>query len=488
MHDGTYATRTEPGPTAQSAFARKYAPILLVAAAVFLLVLVLARSPLEGYVVSQKIQSADDRGLTTPPLATEQVTNWLKTDAVLAATVQQVCPRDSLAAQNDLVQAMQAGLTVQAAEDAAKSSWQLALQHRDRQLAARLLTKLGESLAEQLKHLDRTEAQLLVEHYQQSVTQARADEESARQLLERARHEQLAAAMQPAPREAAKPAAETLNPVWQELQQKLQLARTRLDQLLTARTPEHPQVIEAQALLVSLQQQLEQTPREMQTSDSTDQQPTPAVRGPQLQEAAAAPSRVPVRLVSSAAEGVSQNSLKLANEIQQLTSQWTAATNKRTVLERQAADAQQQWVRGLNAKAWEVSPVRTQAQIGGRVTPFQWLLAGSLALCAALGTWRLSYLVANDGSLNSVAQLAETLPLPVLGEVPLTTELPRRSPERRSWQLERLTQLSLAVIAAVILVVAWASAADSNLSAQWASDPASTLGQAFDLLHHRVVG
>ncbi|QDU30706.1 hypothetical protein ETAA8_58540 [Anatilimnocola aggregata] len=492
MHDGPYAARSEPGFADPSAMSRKYAPILLVATAVFLLVLVLARSPLEGYIVSQKIQAADDRAMTTAPLATEQVAAWIKTDAVLAATVQQVCPRDSLASQNDLIRQLQSGLSVKPlSAEAANSSWQLALQHRDRQLASRLITKLSQSLTEQLKHLDQSEAQLLVQHYQKVLTQARDEEEFARQTLERARHEQLAAAMQAAEREtksSSAVAANQVNPAWQALQQKLQLAKARLDQLLSARTPEHPQVIEAEAQLGALQSQLNATPQTLDGSRAEEGQHAPALRGPQLQEAARNDSRLSVRLISSAGESADVNSLSSVGHIQQLTAAWSTATGKRTMAERQWSEAQQQWVRGLNTTGWQTSPAWTQLQVGGRVQPFQCLLAGALALCAGLGTWRISYLVASDGSLMSVAQLAETLPLPVLGEVPLTTELPRRTPERMSWHLQRLTQLSLAIIAAVILVSAWASAADSNLSAQWTSDPASTLGQAFDLLHHRVLG
>jgi hypothetical protein len=484
MHDGSSASR-QPG-----AASRSLAPVALVATAVFLIVIVLSRTPLEGYVLSQKIEASDDRAVTASPLTSAQIAIWLKSDAVLAAAVDQVCSRDSLAAQQDLVYRLQTSIGVnEPGDEPLANSWRLTLRHQDRQLGAQLLKKLGDSLVEQLRQLDKAESQLLMQHCQKSLAQARETEELARQSLERARNEQLAASLQLAQRSAQKPTEKSPerspNPVWEQLNAQLAAAKARLDQLLLVRTPEHPQVIEAQAQLSLLQQQLDATSPEGLNDDSS-QVPGPALQGPQLRDAAAK-SRPTVRLISSAEAGP-VDLASLAGQIPQLQSEWTAATVRRTTAERLWNEAQQQWVRGLNSVGWQSSAVWTQTQLGGQVTNHQLLLAGVLALVAGLGTWRLSYIAFRQGSLANVEQLAENLPLPIVGEITVTTDFPRRSPERSNQVLLRVSQLSLAVLAAVVLVCAWASASDSNLSAQWSNDPLSTLGQAFDLLHHRLVG
>jgi hypothetical protein len=498
MHEGANAARRESGQNPRAGTAHQLVPILLVAAAIFLIVLILARSPLLGYVVSQRVQAAADRATNAPPLATEQIVAWLKADAVLASTVQQVCPRDSLAGQNNLIQDLRAGLdVVPQSGPTTRAGWQLNLQHRDRQLASRLLTRLSESLTAQLKHLDQAESELLVRHYQKALAQARDEEDTARISLERVRHEQLTVAMQPA--ERMKPAVAStpspaINTARSELQQQIILAKARLDQLLTARTAQHPQVIEAQSQLTRLQELLDQTPVETDGATPTDGEPTPALRGPELSDsqtrtsaATRSASRNRFRLVSTTGQSSTVNAQVLAAQIQQLSGQWSAATVRRTAVERSWSEAQQQWVRGLNVNGWEASAVWTQSQVGGRVTQFQLLLAGALSLVAAIATWRLAWLAVHRGTLVSVDQLHDSLPLPIVGQVPLSISLPVKMPEDWSRYLARLTQLSLAIVAAVILVAVWASSMDNNLSTQWSSDPLSALGQAFDLLHHRVL-
>ncbi len=497
MHDGPDAARMEPGPRPSAVAARQWVPILLAAAAVFLTVLILARSPLQGFVVCQRVQAVADRTTTVAPLATKQVATWIKADAVLASVVQQVCSRDSLAAQNDLVQELHRGLQIQPQSNiAAQAGWQLSLQHHDRQLASQLLMKLSGSLTSQLKLLDQAEAQLLVQHYQKALAQAREEEDIARVAIERVRHDQMNVAMQTPKTNAAVHGTgnrtEDLSPAWQDLQQKIAVAKARLAQLLTNRTAQHPQVIEAQNQLSQLQEQLDHTPRQ-QSGDATQEgEPTPSLRGPQLPEAARAGGfnkpRVTVRLISSSDETLAVDPRSLSGQIQQLSAQWSAATARRSAIERSWSEAQQQWVRGLNAEGWTTSASWTQSQQGGQSTPFQLLLAGVLATCAGLGTWRLTQLARRGGALSTLTQLSETLPLPVLGQVPLTTTFPLRLPEQMSTHVLRLTQLSLATLAAVLLVCAWASTADPNLSAAWSSDPVSAVGQAFDLLQQRIVG
>lgn len=494
MHDGATARRESGlGPT--SAAAHPLVPILLVAAAIFLIVLILARTPLQGYVISQRVQAAADRAATNTPLATDQVAAWLKADAVLASTVQQVCPRDSLAAQTELIAELARSLDVQPHENREnRAGYQLNLQLHDRQLASRLLSKLSESLTSQLKHLDLSETQLLVQHYQKMLAQAREEEDSSRLALERARHEELTIAMQNSERAPLASAAtksntpvDQTNPAWLELQQKVTAAQARLDQLLAARTPQHPQVIEAQSRLTTLLEQLDQTPREPARVEPKSE-PTPALRGPELPESARRQSRVTVRLISSSGENSPNATNAIARQIQNLTAQWTAATTRRSALERSYTDAQQQWVRGLNAAGWEASAVWTHAQQGGRATPFQLLLAGVLAAIGGVGTWRLVQLASRSGLLSNVSQLQDTLPLPILGEVPLSTSEPQRLPAQLNKHLMWISQLSLAVVIAVFIVCIWATSSDPNLSHHWTSDPLSALGQAFDLLHQRVVG
>lgn len=501
MRHGLDAARND-AQGVPSRVARQAVPVVLVGTAVFLVVLILARSPLAGFVLSQRVYSAADRATTAAPLATEQVASWLKSDAVLAGAVQKVCPRDSLATQQNLILDLSRGLEVQPEPTrATQFGWQLTLQHRDRQLASRLLNALSESFKAQLKQLDQAEAQLLVQHYQKALLAAREDEDSARQAIERARHEQLTVAMKGSPLPALdltpyfvpQPSPQTperskLNPVWQDLQQKVAAAKARLEQLLTARTVAHPQVIEAQAQLTQLEALLEQTPREPGVQLPKATAPAPAMQGPQLREAAKTDPRSTIQLTSTTDETAAGEPTAAGPLSESLTTRWTAATAKRANVERSWTEAQQQWVRGLNAEGWQVAPVVTQSQIGGRATTYQLLLAGAVALCAAIGTWRLGYLATRDKALTSTDELAGSLPLPVIGAVPLTTDFPRRLPERRNTQIVRLSQLSLATVIAVLLVITWANSVDLNLSAQWTSDPFSAIGQSFDLLQHRWLG
>jgi hypothetical protein len=442
------------------------------------------------------VYSASDRATTVAPLATEQVFAWLKSDAMLAAAVQQVSARDSLAAQQNQIADLSRGLDVQ--PDATRPTqfgWQVTCQHRDRQLATRLLNALSESLKSQLKQLDQAEAQLLVQHYQKSLQTARDEEDVARQALERARHEQMLVARQVSPHESLpyvtppSPAQirANVNPAWEELQQRVLIAKTRLDQLLSARTAVHPQVIEAQSQLSQLEELLNRTPREPGVQLPKADAPAPDLNGPQLQGAANGRLQV-TRLVSSTEDALPRVANAANVNLSELTSRWSVAATKRAAIERSWNEAQQQWVRGLNSEGWQVSSAWTQAQLGGRGTMYQLLLAGAIALCAGLGTWRLTWLALRDGALTSAQQLAETLPLPVIGAISLTTDFPKRLPERMNVQLLRLTQLSLAAIATVLLVIAWSNSIDANLGSQWTSDPLSALGQSFDLLHHRWLG
>lgn len=500
MPEGANAARRDSGPgplsspaPAANNTAQQLAPIALVAVAIFLIVLVLARSPLQGYVVSQRVQAAGDRVTNAPPLATEQIVAWLKADAVLASTVQQVSPRDSLAAQNNLIQELRAGLDIlPQTGPTTRPGWQLNVQHRDRQLASRLLTKLSDSLTAQLKHLDQAESQLLVQHYQKSLAEARAEEDAARINLERARHEQLTVAMQqpakPTPPSAPVVSTPAVNSARSELEQQVIRAQAKVDQLLTSRTPEHPQVIEAQSQLLKLREMLQRMSDESNSNGATEGEPTPALRGPELSDAQTRTSAATqtIRLVSTGQTSMVDSQV-LAAQIQQLSAQWSAATARRTAVERSWSEAQQQWVRGLSASGWEASALWTQAQVGGRVTHFQLLLAGSLALIGGLATWRLAYVAFQRGTLVSLDQLQQSLPLPIVGQIPLSSDFPVKLPENWSRYLMRLTQLSLAVVIAVLLVAVWASSSDNNLCTQWTSDPLGALGQAFDLLHHRVV-
>ena len=502
MHGGATARRDakfspDAAHSAGYQAAHPLLPILLVATAIFLIVFILSRTPLQGYVISQRVQAAADRAATNMPLAAEQVSTWLKSDPVLAATVQHVCPRDSLAAQNNLIAALGTALQVQQHETGGSAGWQLNLQYHDRQLASRLLSKLSESLTSQLKNLDQAETQLLVQHYQKVLAQAREDEDAARLAVERVRHEELTLAMErgersPAPVANAPLTTSTvkLNPAWVELNQKVEAAQAKLDQLLAARTSQHPQVIEAQTRLTALLEQLDQTPREplkLEESQKNSPVPAPMLRGPEIPESARQPRRL-VRQTSSAGENSPHAAAALAKQIQQLSADWSAAAARRTAAERSHNEAQQQWVRGLSAEGWTASAVWTQAQQGGRATPFQLLLAGILAAIGGIGTWQLGRLAHRSGLLSDVFQLQESLPLPVIGEVPLATTEPKRMPTNLSAQVFRLSQFSFAVLLAVLIVCAWATTNDPNLSNQWAVDPLSTLGQAFDLLHRRVLG
>ncbi|WP_254510851.1 hypothetical protein [Anatilimnocola floriformis] len=505
MHDGATARKDGSGSNVAAQPAAYYSahpllPILLVATAIFLIVVILARTPLVGYVVSQRVQASADRAATNTPLAPEQVATWLKSDAVLASTVQQVCPRDSLASQNQLIAALGSALQVLPHETAGnRAGWQLNLQYHDRQLASRLLNKLSESLTSQLKNLDQAETQLLVQHYQKVLAQARDEEDVARVALDRVRHEELTLAMQNNER-TPPPVANVplttpvvkMNPAWVELKEKVDLAQAKLEQLLAARTAQHPQVIEAQTRLTTLLEQLDQTPREptkieMKLEEPKSPIPAPMLRGPEIPESARQPRRL-VRQASSAGENAPNAAAALAKQIQQLSADWSTAAARRAAAETSYNDAQQQWVRGLNAEGWSTSAVWTHAQQGGRATPFQLLLAGILAVTGGLGVWQLGRLANRAGLLSDVFQLQENLPLPVIGEVPLATTEPKRMPTNLSVQVFRVSQFSFAVLLAVMIVCAWATTNDPNLGQQWTLDPLSTLGQAFDLLHRRVMG
>ena len=214
---------------------------------------------------------------------------------------------------------------------------------------------------------------------------------------------------------------------------------------MTAHTLQHPQVIEAQSRVQQLQSLLEQTPREP-ARETQKAEPAPALRGPDQRESARNRPQATVRLVSSAGDSAPTDSMEFTKHVQQLTAQWASVTARRTAAERSYNDAQQQWVRGLNSEGWEASTVWTQSQQGGRTTPFQLLLAGMLAVIGGAGMWRLVLVAGRAGLLGSSQELQEHLPLPVLGEVPLTTALATKRPAALNVHVLHLSQLSLAIV------------------------------------------
>jgi hypothetical protein len=310
-----------------------------------------------------------------------------------------------------------AGLAARAYADAYRNEW--------KSLAARENRAVQEAAARAERELRDAQSKLQT-FYEQQL-------QAAQEVVRRQALAQAARPAPPSPPAAGPPAAE--NPEWADLSRQLGALRQRRGDLLVHRTPLHPDVLDIEARIQQVEQQMASVPR--------------TLAGPMLAPAAAPPPAVreqptqeppPVVQMDSAElqrfkEGVQRAERATADAIRAERFAWQHGQQEPTIdLEETPAQAAAQAPRSTLSKLMAA-------------------LAAGLSTVAGLGL--ITSGVAIEPVLATVGEVHSAIGLPVVGVVPESSPGVRKSKDsrRQRWLRIGLVSGGVGLLAACLVIM-----------------------------------
>ena len=336
-----------------------------------------------------------------------------------------------------------------------------------------------------------------------AVNTAREREDSVRQRLDELRQQQLAQLLrtpsseQPAPAPPDQPrglSAVTIPATGAEknqLVQRLETLRADLAKLLGSCTEDHPQVVALRRQISALEQALGSPPvRSAETPNGPEILPSlPAGRQASTSQPgggfAAAEQFISTaggvipRGEAAEADG-SNPSEQLPAALQSL----AAISRERQKAEHRLSDRMQELSSQPTAAEWSAEPARIVTRLGGTPRSATLALGGLLAGIVSVLMFRASGVAVAPARIESTAELATLLEIPVIGNAALLRTAARVTRRFFTTARIRLVQHLAEIIIAVAALACLASiACEPSLVWQVLADPFGTLSEVVGRLH-----
>jgi hypothetical protein len=442
---------------------------LAVGLAIFMLTLVVLREPFHGYLAEVQISGPSTAGLNL-----DEAVQWLKkVEPHLAAVA---TPAGEISAKCEL-RATYVG-----------PHPRQALSHLD-ELADRWLYQYLPDRLQAYRH--GTLASLRT-----AVNEARQREDALQEQLESLRQRQVAdkrdhgsgvRSQETADREqgtadrgqgtvAVVGAAAGGNDAASKLRERLDSLRVQLSHLQGSHTEEHPEIVTLKSQISSLERQLGQPAN----ASSSDPESIQEVRGRQTRLAA------PQTVIQASGQLAVQNSptdadSQLEPEISAVARALTSASRQRQAAEQHLTERMQELSSGPTAAQWSAGPAHVVTRLGGTPRSLTLALAGLLACVGAIAMFRLTAVELVRSRIESSAELASGVGLPVIGDLSkCLNPAAGKQAGRRFLTPARLRIVTtaaegfVAVAAAACLV---SVAIDPSLAREVLADPFGTLSE-----------
>lgn len=267
---------------------------------------------------------------------------------------------------------------------------------QDPERGVAVVNQLAQSYADAIRAEWKARAQAAWAAAREESRRAREQRSQATSQLEAFQSQQRQAQREAASGPAPSQAQLVDNPQWVDLDRQLAELRRRHDQLLTDRTPEHPEVQLAAMLMADVQKQRDATPRQVpadQVQAVQQRSPAPSTAGPALPTEQADRT---VQVLQAAVERASKNCEQVVR------------------IERQAQEA------ASREPAIELKLAQPTERVAPPDHRIELLLVALLSGLAAFGgLWLVLWWWTSQGSatVDSVAEVRAALGVPVVGVI-----------------------------------------------------------------------
>jgi hypothetical protein len=269
---------------------------------------------------------------------------------------------------------------------------------------------------------------------------------------------------------------------------RLEQLRLELSRLMVSCTDAHPQVVTLRSQIQALERELHLAPGE----------PPPQSKEPELAPAAANqfqsrsqrdeyPARRASHVVASRAGNPSPAAhplagVELAAQLEAAIREVTQASRQRQAAEHRLTDRMQELASQPTAAQWSAIPARTITRLGGTPRSSTVLLGLVLGCLAGTVLFRAAGAASHPQCIQTTAQLAGALELPVVGEIRSLRSAAWRFPIQ--WLAARSVTLSLFASEAAVAVAAGACVVamliEPSLARQVVADPFGTLSEVLE--------
>jgi hypothetical protein len=430
---------------------------LVVGLAVFLLTIAVLREPFRGYLAEVQIEGPLAEGLDL-----DAAVQWLKQADPHAAAI--ASPAGTAPKSRIRVTTV-----APRAEEAIKNLDELAGRWLFQYLPERLQSRRRGLVAEL-----RAEVQSARER--EDAARARLDSLRQRQWTQLQRAAETAiskSAVEPLPVPTTSVIDREIAPIDERSQARDKLAALKLElsRLAASCTDEHPQVIALRSQIASLERQLGLSPalinprndgRQSRAASPTDQ------------------SRVTRHFVATAVyPALGSGDEDLAAALEAAAGELSRASRQREAAEQRTSDRMQELSSQAGAAQWSAAPARVITRLGGTPRSLTLMIGLVLSSAAGLVMYRTTRTIAGPQTIETTAELASALELPVVGNTSRARQsaatLRRRAVARRIVPVLVWLAEGVVVLAAAACLISMA--VEPSLVRQVVSDPLGTMSE-----------
>jgi len=439
---------------------------LVAGLAVFIVTLVILREPFRGYLAEVRISGPQVDGLDL-----DEAARWLKqadSRAVIVAT--NAGPR-SPRSQIRMTYLAPLPTPALARLDELAARW--LYQYLPRQLQAHRHAQLAD--------------------LRSALAASRGLEDAAQSEIETLRQRQLALALRPAVTapamtvEMPQPTPVALTPVApaasEAVRQQLETLRLELSRLLARFTEAHPQVIALRSQIEQLQQQVQTQQRPIpQSSVGPELIPAPADRQADASGSirpASAGRFVSTRTAETANDRAADEAAgDLAAAVTAALARLAHASRDRQAAEHRLSDRMQE-LSSQPAAEWSAEPAHVVTRLGGTPRCATLAFGGLLSAIGGIIMFRGSAALVLPPKIETAAELASALEIPVVGSTAALRKATARIKQRifTAGRVRAVSHLAEAIVAAAVVACLLSIAVEPPLARQVLSDPFGTLSE-----------
>src|SRR5262245_24429493 len=259
-----------------------------------------------------------------------------------------------------------------------------------------------------------------------------------------------------------------------KLRERLESLKVHLSHLLGSHTDEHPEIVTLRSQINSLEKQLG-LPETISPGQGAGERQTMVGAASPLRQTSGESE-----LHSPRDEAESQ----LAIEISSIMTELAKVSRERQSAEQHLTDRMQELSSGPTAAQWSAGPARVITRLGGTPRSLTLALAGMLACVEGIAMFRVTAVESTKPRIESVAELASAIALPVIGDLEKCREVgacKTNVKTRRRFltpaRLRIVTTLAEGFVAVAASACLISVAIDPSLAREVLADPFGTLAE-----------
>src|SRR5262245_20274961 len=259
-----------------------------------------------------------------------------------------------------------------------------------------------------------------------------------------------------------------------KVRERLESLKVQLSHLLGSHTDEHPEIVTLKSQINSLEKQLG-LPETASPNQGIGERQTIVGAVPEVRQTSGE-----LELQSPRNESESQ----LAIEITSVMTELAKVSRERQTAEQHLTERMQELSSGPTAAQWSAGPARVVARLGGTPRSLTLALAGMLACVGGIAMFRVTAVESTKPRIESVAELASAIALPVIGDLEKCREVgacKTNVKTRRRFltpaRLRIVTTLAEGFVAVAASACLISVAIDPSLAREVLADPFGTLAE-----------